>query len=209
MQWGFDALGWGYSLVFLFLSFTLVALIVMNLLTARRENVCPIALVEAFEAHVNERKLQDAYELARADDSFLGQVLSAGLAKLSSGYSQVIEAMQEVGEPGPHRDLHALVPLNRAFHGRLVGLAGRPSMAAALAGAVHAPIVVRNFHAYDEESLARSLAHHVEIVAALRAGDAVWAAAIMTAHIHNARAVMVRGSTVARDPAAAEEGEGA
>ncbi len=98
LEWAFDALGWGYSLIFLFLSFTLVALIVMNLLTARRENVCPMALVEAFEANVNERKLQEAYELAKSDESFLGQVLSAGLAKLSSGYSQVIEAMQEVGE---------------------------------------------------------------------------------------------------------------
>ena len=93
-----SALGWGYSLIFLFLSFTLVALIVMNLLTARRENVCPMALVEAFEANVNERKLQEAYEMAKSDESFLGQVLSAGLAKLSAGYSQAIEAMQEVGE---------------------------------------------------------------------------------------------------------------
>jgi biopolymer transport protein ExbB len=98
LEWAFDALGWGYSLIFLFLSFTLVALIVMNMLTARRENVCPMALVEAFEANVNERKLQEAYELAKSDESFLGQVLSAGLARLSSGYSQVIEAMQEVGE---------------------------------------------------------------------------------------------------------------
>ncbi len=98
LEWAFDALGWGYSLIFLFLSFTLVALIVMNLLTARRENVCPMALVEVFEANVNERKLQEAYELAKSDESFLGQVLSAGLSKLSAGYSQVIEAMQEVGE---------------------------------------------------------------------------------------------------------------
>ena len=36
--------------------------------------------------------------MAKNDDSFLGQVLSAGLAKLSSGYAQAIEAMQEVGE---------------------------------------------------------------------------------------------------------------
>ncbi len=36
--------------------------------------------------------------MAKGDESFLGQVLSAGLAKLSSGYPQAIEAMQEVGE---------------------------------------------------------------------------------------------------------------
>ena len=54
--------------------------------------------MESFEANLNERKYQEAYELAKSDESFLGQVLSAGLAKLSSGYSQAIEAMQEVGE---------------------------------------------------------------------------------------------------------------
>ena len=91
------------------------------------------------------------------------------------------------------RDLDGLVPLNRAFHDRLVALAG------ALAAAVHSPLVARNFHAYDDVSLRRSMAHHVEIVAALRAGDPEWARAVMTAHIHNARAVMVRAA--AADPA--------
>ncbi len=98
LQWMWDALGWQYMLIFLGLSFTLVALLVMNLLTARRENVCPMHLVEGFETYLNDRKYQEAYELAKSDDSFLGQVLSSGLAKLSKGYSQAIEAMQEVGE---------------------------------------------------------------------------------------------------------------
>ncbi|MCP4193220.1 MAG: MotA/TolQ/ExbB proton channel family protein [Planctomycetaceae bacterium] len=98
LGWALSALGWGYSLIFLLLSTTLVALIVMNLLTARRDSVCPLDLVESFEANLNERKYQEAYELAKNDESFLGQVLSAGLAKLSSGYNQAIEAMQEVGE---------------------------------------------------------------------------------------------------------------
>ena len=107
--------------------------------------------------------------------------------------------MTAVADPGPGQDLDKLVPLNRAFHDRLVALAGHPTLAAALAGAVHPAIVRRNFHSYDHASLRRSLAHHTEIVAALRAGDPVWARSVMTAHIHNARAVMVR---VARDQSA-------
>lgn len=97
LQIAFKALGW-YTLVFLGLSFSFVALLVMNLLTARRENVCPPTLIDGFEGFLNEKQYQEAYELAKNDDSFLGQVLSAGLAKLSSGYAQAIEAMQEVGE---------------------------------------------------------------------------------------------------------------
>ena len=110
--------------------------------------------------------------------------------------------MLEVGCPGHGQDLDALVPLNRAFHDRLVALADHPTLASALAAAIHPPIVLRNFHAYDEASLRRSLAHHVEIVAALRAGDATWARAVMTAHIHNARSVMVRAATQAAGTAA-------
>lgn len=98
LAWGYEALGPGYSLIFLALSFTLGALVVMNILTARRENVCPAELIDGFEASLNEKKYQDAYELAKNDDSFLGHVLTAGLAKLSTGYAQSIEAMQEVGE---------------------------------------------------------------------------------------------------------------
>jgi biopolymer transport protein ExbB len=98
LAWIYDALGPGYMIVFLGLSFTLVALFVMNLLTARRENVCPPHLLEAFEEHLNEQRYQEAYELAKADESMLGMVLSAGLAKLSMGYPQALEAMQEVGE---------------------------------------------------------------------------------------------------------------
>jgi biopolymer transport protein ExbB len=98
LGWAYQALGIPYTVVFLGLSFTLVALFVMNLLSARRENVCPGHLIEGFEAHLNQGAYQEAYELARGDESFLGQVLSAGIAKVSSGYPQAIEAMQEVGE---------------------------------------------------------------------------------------------------------------
>ena len=93
-----EALGWQYGVIFLGLSFTLVALFVMNIMQARRDGIVPVALVEGFESHLNEKQYQEAYEMAKNDESFLGRVLSAGLAKLSAGYQQAIEAMQEVGE---------------------------------------------------------------------------------------------------------------
>jgi len=117
--------------------------------------------------------------------------------------------MHEVGTPGPGQDLDALVPLNRAFHDRLVALAAHPALATALAAAIHPPIVRRNFLTYDEASLRRSLAHHSEIVAALRAGDPEWARAVMTSHIANARAVMVRAAGVQIAEQAAREEESA
>jgi biopolymer transport protein ExbB len=98
LRWFYDALGLRYTVIFLALSFTFVALFVMNLLAARRDNILPPDLIQAFEARLDAKQYQEAYELARNDDSFLGKVLAAGLAKVSTSYPEAIEAMQEVGE---------------------------------------------------------------------------------------------------------------
>ncbi len=115
--------------------------------------------------------------------------------------------MLEVGLPGRTQDLDALVPLNRSFHGRLVELAGHSALANALSAAVKTPLQLRNFHTYDERSMRRSLAHHVEIVDALRAGDPVWATSVMTAHIHSARAVMLRATIEETAPTSTDHEE--
>jgi biopolymer transport protein ExbB len=108
LGWLYNSLGPLYSVIFLALSFALVALIVMNALMARRDTILPSDLIEGFEAQLNAKKYQEAYELAKNDESFLGKVLSAGLGRLSSGYPQAIEAMQEVGEEENMRLEHRL-----------------------------------------------------------------------------------------------------
>jgi biopolymer transport protein ExbB len=131
LVWVWEALGPLYTIVFLGISFILVALIVMNILTARRENVVPVGLVEGFEAHLNEKRYQEAYEMAKADESVLGQVLAAGLAKLSAGYGQAIEAMQEVGEEESMKMEHRL---------SYIALIGTISPMVGLLGTVHGMI---------------------------------------------------------------------
>lgn len=94
----YSALGPFYMIVFLAISFIFVALVVMNVMALRRSSIVPPDLIENFEVMLNEKRFQEAYELAKNDDSFLGHVLAAGLAKLQEGYPQAVEAMQEVGE---------------------------------------------------------------------------------------------------------------
>jgi len=90
------ALGWRYVVVFLLLSFLLVALLVMCFLQIRREALMPKLLRDGFEAHLDAKEYQQAYELAKADDSYLGHVLAAGMGKLQSGHGAAVEAMTEV-----------------------------------------------------------------------------------------------------------------
>jgi biopolymer transport protein ExbB len=98
LEFFYHALGMRYTLAFLFISFCFVALLVMNILALRRDSICPHLLVQGFEAHLNEKRYQEAYELAKADESFLGRVLATGMSKLSAGYPQAVEGMQAVGE---------------------------------------------------------------------------------------------------------------
>ena len=98
LKWLYDSLGLRYVIVFLFITFNLVALFVMNVIGVRRDNMVPPVLVQEFEEQLNEKQYQEAYELASNDDSFLGKVLAAGMGKLSGGYDDAMEAMQDVGE---------------------------------------------------------------------------------------------------------------
>jgi len=92
------ALGWFWGPSFLLLSFVLVALIMMNMLQVRRDVLLPSTFVEEFEQKLNAKDFQAAYEFARGDESFVGRVLAAGMGRLSRGYPEAVEGMQEAGE---------------------------------------------------------------------------------------------------------------
>ena len=89
------ALGVTFVIVFVALSFALVALLVMCFLQLRRTVLMPPDLIEGFETHLDNKEFQQAYELAKADDSYLGRVLSVGLVKLQVGRQQAFDAMRE------------------------------------------------------------------------------------------------------------------
>ena len=55
-------------------------------------------------------------------------------------------------------------------------------------------MVQQNFQHYSPGALARSLAHHVEMVEAARAREPEWAEAVMRTHLYNARATMLGDS---------------
>ena len=96
LGWLIEALGI-YLIVFLLISVALVSLMIMNFLAIRRSAVCPPELVDGFQAHLDEKQYQEAFELAKSDESFLGNVLSAGLSKVSTSYKHAVAAMQDVG----------------------------------------------------------------------------------------------------------------
>lgn len=132
LRWIYNSLGLGYLAIFLLISITLVSLFVMNILSARRDTLCPQELVDSFEEKLNDKEFQAAYDMARTDESVLGQVLSAGLAKLSRGYNKALEGMQEVGEEESMKLEHRL---------SYMALIGNISPMIGLFGTVHGMIL--------------------------------------------------------------------
>ena len=84
--------------VLFIMSIVAVGLTAKFAMEMQRKRVIPPDLIAAFEGKIKDKKYQEAYEVARTNQSFLGKVLAAGLSKLSTGYPQAIEAMHEVGE---------------------------------------------------------------------------------------------------------------
>ena len=67
------------------------------------------------------------------------------------------------------------------------------------ASLVQVPLVMRTFARYSPEALARSMGHHRELVAALRARAPAWAGSVMRSHIIAAHTVLMSSADEA-DP---------
>jgi biopolymer transport protein ExbB len=91
-------LGPMYFVIFLIMSMILVALVVRAILAVQKANFVPEDLVQGIEASLAENNPQAAAELVKADESFLGNLLNAGLGQLTKGKEAVLEAMQAAGD---------------------------------------------------------------------------------------------------------------
>jgi biopolymer transport protein ExbB len=73
-------------------SIGLVALIVLLAMDLRMIVAIPPQFVEEFTDTVNKKRFKEAFELARANQSFLGRVITAGMGRLQYGIEDAREA---------------------------------------------------------------------------------------------------------------------
>ncbi len=87
-----NALGWIFGPLLLAISVAMVALCVLLTLDLRMSAAIPPGFVDEFTDTVNKRKFKEAFDMARNDPSFLGQVLTAGMSRLQYGLEDAREA---------------------------------------------------------------------------------------------------------------------
>jgi biopolymer transport protein ExbB len=86
------SVGWVFGPVLLAVSVAMLALIVLLALDLRMSSAIPPGFVDEFTDTVNKRKFKEAFDMARNDPSYLGQVLTAGMSRLQYGLEDAREA---------------------------------------------------------------------------------------------------------------------
>ena len=86
------SLGWVFGPLLLAISVAMIALVVLLALDLRMSSAIPPGFVDEFTDTVNKRKFKEAFDMARNDPSFLGQVLTAGMSRLQYGLEDAREA---------------------------------------------------------------------------------------------------------------------
>jgi biopolymer transport protein ExbB len=84
------AMGWVFGPLLLAISVAMLALVVLLFLDLAK--AIPPGFVDEFTDTVNKRKFKEAFDMARNDPSFLGQVLTAGMSRLQYGLEDAREA---------------------------------------------------------------------------------------------------------------------
>ena len=92
------SIGLVFGVVLLAVSMWMVALVVLLTLDLRMSGAIPVGFVDEFSDTVNKRKFKEAYDMAKADPSFLGRVLTAGMARLQYGLEDAREAAANMVE---------------------------------------------------------------------------------------------------------------
>lgn len=125
------------------------------------------------------RALLEPYGAARA----AARIDAEGIARLRA----LAEAQYEESRQRRAGFTERIGRLNSEFHRALHDYAGNQRLTALMPILVEAPLVMRTFTKYEPDELLRSASHHIELVNALEAGNADWAAAIMRSHVHAAQ----------------------
>lgn len=161
------------------------------------------------ERRENRRSYLSQLDARDMDELFVVRAslesIAAGLAAARAG-EELVERLEGLAKGmddvllGQPVDYGRLTQLNETFHTALLEAGGNRILAATARGLMRRPLVTQTFRRYSKEQLARSQAHHREIIAACRAGDLAWAESVMRSHVLAAASVYRASSPTATSP---------
>jgi DNA-binding GntR family transcriptional regulator len=142
-------------------------------------------------ARVIKWSLEDMQEIFELRAILEGQGAEWAATRMKEEHIDELDRLCEQMEALAARrkpDYAQIATLNVQLHRRILDSAASPRLVTVITAVVQAPLIVGTFRQYTPESLARSMSHHRDLAAAIRARDADWAGNTMRSHIHAARA---------------------
>ncbi|MDI9894570.1 GntR family transcriptional regulator [Rhodococcus sp. IEGM 1381] len=109
--------------------------------------------------------------------------------------SELCDLMESAAAHGAGQQLDLMAQLNDEFHAIVRTAAASTRLLTMLGAVIQFPLVMRTFHRYAPADVARSHAHHRDLVAALSSGDEIWADSVMRAHVRAAKHVLLQSLT--------------
>lgn len=147
--------------------------------------------VEDIEELFDLREMLEGYAARRA----VGRITAADLDRMR----ELCDVMDGCGPVTDPERYALLVRTNEEFHRVVHRAAGSRRFLDLAATAAHVPVTLSTFRTYGDQEFRHSMAHHRELIEALRAGDADWAQSIAFAHTRASRHALTRAVRGAQD----------
>lgn len=137
---------------------------------------------------------EELVEMAEMRAMLEGYAASLAARKIGAGelakLDTLCDRMADVVALKPAADVAEISSVNLEFHRSVALAAGNSRLLTALEPLWNVSVMSVKYGLFSEERRNRSVAHHREIVAAIRAGDSLLARHLMEAHILSARPAM-------------------
>lgn len=135
------------------------------------------------------RDLDEIFSLRSVLEPF-GSALAATSGQVDLDELGALADAMDAAAGRERPDLDEITRLNNQFHRAIMQASGNSRLTQMVSSVVEVPLVWRTFSHYSPDALRRSLAHHHELVDALRAQDPTWAESVMRSHVRAARAAL-------------------
>jgi DNA-binding GntR family transcriptional regulator len=148
---------------------------------SQRTFVCEWSHADAIDLF-SLRALLEGYAAARAAERRTAAILDS----LRHHHAAIGAALDSKTPGATHFDIESFIASNRHFHRTIFDAAGSPRLTETMLKLIAQPTVLRTAFTYSHSDAMQSHYQHADLIDAIAKGDAVWARAVMTAHLQRA-----------------------
>ncbi len=121
------------------------------------------------------------------------------LAALRHHHAAIGAALDSESPGSTHFDVESFISANRQFHRTIFDMAGSPRLSETLIKLIMQPAALRTAFTYSRADGLQSHYQHADMIDAIDKGDAMWARAVMTAHLQRAGHALADAAHPQRD----------